>query len=170
MYELSQPALNEDFIIKGFNIKIGIEDILSLHFNILTDKYNLVNDAIVDFYINMPCYFQKYKKILAISSYYFTRYFTNLKISNPCYEEENRCYNSNIFKFNHTLIPIRNNNHWSLIWIDYDNKNVIYLDSNLTETKKLFISQCFEGAKNFMVNISKRFSTNEKPINLNVNE
>jgi sentrin-specific protease 1 len=136
-------------LVNAFNIKIMKSDIISLHFNNETKRFNYLNDNIVDFYLQLLAYCQSNKKITQISSYNFTKHFLNKNMTSNL-DDKRLKFMTDLFKVNYLLIPICNNLHWTLIWIDMDLRAVYYLNSLCSVENFDFVKKCFNGVKDLL--------------------
>lgn len=152
--------LNNPIIVRMFGIHIRCSDILRLNSN------QLLNDNLVDFYLNLLCYKKSEKseiKYFSMSSFYFTSYFDSIK--NPSIqklkETSNWLSNKSLFDYALILVPICHKMHWSLLTIDPKANTLRHYDSNqsncLKETK-LFFDHCLDLINNESKKSSKIFT------------
>ena len=124
----------------------------------MLNRFNYLNDNIIDFYLKLISHFQCDKVVTTISSYNFTKHFLNNVNNSADLPNERVRFISNIFLVNYVLIPICNNNHWTLIWINMDSRSIFYLNSLVSAENKDFINECFTGVKVLLTQIYHLFS------------
>lgn len=98
---------------------------MSLDLNESTQKYNELNDNIIDFYMNMICYHFANKSISTVSSLTTKKFLTNDRL-----ELLNNWHNKiNLFQYKILFLPLCNDKHWVLFCINTDHKIIIFMNS-----------------------------------------
>jgi Ulp1 family protease len=123
---LINKSIDPDKILNKIDdIEIRNKDLESLYFNEPTNKYNLINDVIINSYLKIIQ--ANIKNILIVSSYCCDSLFKPITI------ERKRATNwfgkTDIFKYDLLIFPICNDKHWTLIVVDLNDCKIKYFDS-----------------------------------------
>jgi Ulp1 family protease len=151
----------DEILISGFGIQVRRYDYLTLDFNEQEQTYNQLNDNIIDFYLNMICYFQKNKNIYSISPIIIKKYLQIDKI------ETLKSWHSskNLFNYNMLFAPICHSKHWMLFCINVDQKLIIFMNSYVKILNNNLIKAYFSCIRALLV-----ANANENEIDLNIYE
>ncbi|XP_025206246.1 sentrin-specific protease 1-like, partial [Melanaphis sacchari] len=153
------PGYNEEVLnkLKNFVANKTLQDLVHTNENKLCPiriddllrvfmPDNWLNDLVIQYYLELLINSSK-NKILNLTSFFMESIKTHNKVPEKCYK------NKNIFSYDKIIVPVFNNNHWTLIVVDIRAREIIHFNSfdfilhNEISIMKLFLKLAYEDQK-----------------------